>query len=38
MRIAGCGIAYNYDDDLLIKYADKVIDNLEELPIVLERC
>ena len=38
MRIAGCGIAYNYDDVLLIKYADKVIDNLEELPIVLKKC
>lgn len=38
MRIAGCGIAYNCDNDLLVEYADKVIDNLEELPIVLEKC
>ena len=38
MRIAGCGIAYNYDNDLLVEYADKVIDNLEELPKILEKC
>ena len=37
VRIAGCGIAYNCNDEL-VNHADKTIDSLEELPEILERC